>query len=229
MTASDLSSYRDQIVDAAERLVKSGILTKANHGNISARIPGTDTFLMTSVSNLSGIKAEDIGLFDFECNLLDSSVMPISAEIIPMHGIVYQTRPEAGAALHTHSPFITAFAVASRAMPVSYEPLVRFGMTDGVPVASYGPRGSQESVDNIAGVLSEFSQIRGVLLENHGVLTFGDTVDAAVQANMVMEESAEIIMYSYAMGGPKEIPPAMRVAAQARAQAFAATGEQRKQ
>ena len=227
MATAKLSEYRKVIADAAERLVKSGILTKSNHGNISARIPGSDTFLLTSVSNLAQITADNIGLFDLENNLLDGSVMPVSAEIIPMHGIVYKTRPESGGALHTHSPFATAFAVASRAMPVSYEPMVRFGMAEGVPVAGYGPRGSQESVDNIQKVLNGQDNLRGILLENHGVLTFGADVPAAVDANMVMEECAEIIMYSYNIGGPREIPVDMRVAAQQRAQSFAAIGERR--
>ena len=164
MATAKLSEYRKHIADAAARLVQSGILTKSNHGNISAKIPGSDTFLLTSVSNLAQITMDNIGLFDLDNNLLDGSVMPISAEIIPMHGIVYKTRPDAGGALHTHSPFATAFAVASKAIPVSYEPMVRFGMTDGVPVAEYGPRGSQESVDNIELALNGVDNLRGILL-----------------------------------------------------------------
>lgn len=227
MATAKLSEYRKVIADAAARLVQSGILTKSNHGNISAKIPGSDTFLLTSVSNLGQITMENIGLFDFANNLLDGSVMPTSAEIIPMHGIVYKTRPDAGGALHTHSPYATAFAVASRAMPVSYEPMVRFGMAEGVPVAGYGPRGSQESVDNIEMTLNGVDNLRGILLENHGVLTLGPDVPAAVDANLVMEECAEIILYAYSLGGPKEIPVDMRVAAQQRLQTFAAAGEQR--
>ena len=227
MATAKLSEYRKVIADAAARLVQSGILTKSNHGNISAKIPGSDTFLLTSVSNLGQITMENIGLFDLDNNLLDGSVMPVSAEIIPMHGIVYKMRPEAGGALHTHSPYATAFAVASRALPVSYEPMVRFGMAEGVPIASYGPRGSQQSVDNIEHVLNGVDNLRGILLENHGVLTFGADVPSAVDANLVMEECAEIILYAYSLGGPKEIPVDMRVAAQLRAQSFAAVGERR--
>ena len=45
-------------------------------------------------------------------------------------------------------------------------------MVDGVPLAKYGPRGSDESVNNIATVIDEFEGIKGLLLENHGVFTF---------------------------------------------------------
>ena len=66
----------------------------------------------------------------------------------------------------------------------------------------------------------------GLLLENHGVLTFGQDVDQAVNANFVLEESAEIIMYAESIGGAKEIPPAKRQAAQERMQSFNAMGKQ---
>lgn len=221
---SDLRALRNQIVEAATRLVATGILTKSNHGNMSIRVPGTDTFLLTSVSNLSQISEEAIGLFDFENNLLDGSVAPTSAEIIPMHGIIYRLRPNAGSALHTHSPFATAFAVASKAIPVSYEAMVRFGFDAGVPVAAYGPRGSEESVSNIASVLDDPAVNRGLLLENHGVLTFGANVNEAVAANQVMEESAEIIMYAENLGGATEIALEKRVAAQQRMQTFSDAG-----
>ena len=222
---SDLRALRNQIVEAAAKLVASGILTRSNHGNMSARVPGTDTFLLTSVSNLSQISEDAIGLFDFENNLLDGSVAPTSAEIVPMHGIIYRLRPSAGSALHTHSPFATAFAVASKAIPVSYEAMVRFGFDNGVPVAPYGPRGSEESVSNIAAILDDPRVARGLLLENHGVLTFGADVNEAAAANQVMEESAEIIMYADNLGGAKEIAEKNRTAAQNRMQAFADAGE----
>jgi L-ribulose-5-phosphate 4-epimerase len=217
---------RRQIVDAAARLVESGILTKSNHGNISIRVQGTETFLLTSVSNLKGIQPDDIGLFDLEDKLLDGSVMPTSAEIVSMHAVVYKRLPSVGSVLHTHSPYTTAFAVAGRSMPIAYEPLVRFGFSAGIPIAAYGPRGSAESVENISAVLQAPGPFRGLLLENHGVLTFGQNIGEAVSANMVLEESAEIMLYADSLGGAKEIPVAKRQAAQDRMHAFQDRGGQ---
>jgi L-ribulose-5-phosphate 4-epimerase len=221
---SDHDALKQQMVAAANRVADSGILTKSFHGNISLLVPGTQTFLLTAVSNLREITAEGIAHFDMDGKLLGGSVAPVSAEIVGMHAIVYRKRPGSGAVLHTHSPFATAFAVASRAVPVSYEPLVRFGFNDGVPVAGYGPRGSQESVENISKVLDAPGTGRGLLLENHGVLTFGEVIAEAIQANMVIEESAEIIMNADLLGGAKEIPANKRGAAQARMAQFAAEG-----
>ena len=43
-----------------------------------------------------------------------------------------------------------------------------------------------------------------LLLENHGVLVFGDSLGGAVRANVTVEEAAEICLYAYGLGGPKE-------------------------
>ena len=224
MSTSDLSACKEEIVSAAESLVHSGIMTRSNHGNISLRVPDTDSFLLTSGGGLGNMSPEAIALFDLEGNLLEGTVNPVGAEIVQMHAIVYRTRPEFTSVLHTHSPFATGFAVAGEPIPVAYEALARSGMTGGVPVAAYGPRGSQESVDNIAAVLKEKGPLRALLLENHGVLTFGDAVRTAVQANMVVEEAAEIIRYAMTVGSPKLIPSQKVEATRQRQASFAAAG-----
>jgi L-fuculose-phosphate aldolase len=114
--------------------------------------------------------------------------------------------------------------VAGKAIPGAYEALVRNGMVDGVPLAAYGPRGSDQSINNIAQVLNEHQGIKGLLLENHGVLVFADSLGGAVRANITVEEAAEICLYAYGLGGPKPIPAHMIEATNARAAAFAAAG-----
>jgi L-fuculose-phosphate aldolase len=221
---ANLANYRQEIVEASDHIVRSGIMTKSLHGNLSQRVPGTDTFLLTAGGSLASMKPESIALFDLEGKLLEGTVMPVGAEIIQMHGIVYRTRPEFTGVVHTHSPFATGFACAGLAIPSAYEALVRMGAIDGVPVAPYGPRGSEQSVNNIAAVLKAHQDISSLLLENHGVLAFGDGVEGAVRANLVAEESAEILLYSAALGGAKAIPADMIQATRQRAASFAATG-----
>ena len=199
-------------------------MTRSHHGNVSLKVPDADAFLLTSGGSLANLTSADIALFDADGNLLDGTVQPVGAEIIQMHGIVYRKRPTFLSVVHTHSPFATGFAVAGQPIPAAYEALIRFGMNAGVPIARYGPRGSQQSVDNIAEVLAGFDAIKALLLENHGVLAFGDSVTAAVRANMVVEESAEIVLYSQGLGGPKPIPADMIEATQARAADFAKAG-----
>ena len=224
MKLADYGRQVEEILTASKQLVESGIMTRSHHGNVSVKIPGADAFLLTSGGSLANLTPSDIALFDADGNLLDGTVQPVGAEIIQMHGIVYRKRPVFSSVVHTHSPFATGFAVAGQPIPAAYEALIRFGMNEGVPIARYGPRGSQQSIDNIAQVLTGFEGIKALLLENHGVLAFGDSVNAAVRANMVVEESAEIVLYAHGLGGPKPIPAGMIEATQARAADFARAG-----
>lgn len=224
MSTVNLDNIKKDICEAAETLVQSGIMTKSNHGNISIRVPNEDAFLMTSGGGLAGMKPENIALFRLDGSLIEGTVAPVGGEIIQMHAIVYRTRPEFASVIHTHSPFATGFAVAGKTIPPAYEALVRNGMISGVPLAGYGPRGSDQSVRNIESVLKEYSTIKGLLLENHGVLTFADTVNGAFRANMTIEESAEIMLNAYKLGGPKLIPEYEISATTQRAAEFAAAG-----
>jgi L-ribulose-5-phosphate 4-epimerase len=226
MSTANLSNHRKEVVEAAAQIVATGIMTKSLHGNVSMRVPGEDAFLLTAGGSLANMQPENIALFKLDGTLIEGTVAPVGAEIIQMHGIVYRKRADVQSVVHTHSPFATGFAVAGKAIPGAYEALVRNGMVDGVPLAKYGPRGSDESVNNIAAVLDEFESagLKGLLLENHGVLVFADSLGGAVRANVTVEEAAEICLYAYSLGGPKEIPAHMIKATRERAAEFAAAG-----
>ena len=224
MTTANMTNYKKEVIEATKQIVQSGIMTKSLHGNVSLKLPDQDAFLLTAGGSLAIMQPENIALFRLDGSLIEGTVMPVGAEIIQMHAIVYRQRPEFQSVVHTHSPFATGFAVAGKAIPGAYEALVRNGMVDGVPLAKYGPRGSDQSVNNIAEVLREHQGIKGLLLENHGVLVFADSLGGAVRANVTVEEAAEICLYAYGLGGPKPIPAHMVEATNARAAAFAAAG-----
>jgi len=219
-----MTNYKKEVIEASKQIVQSGIMTKSLHGNVSLKLPDQDAFLLTAGGSLASMQPENIALFRLDGSLIEGTVMPVGAEIVQMHGIVYRLRPEVQSVIHTHSPFATGFAVAGKAIPGAYEALVRNGMVDGVPLAKYGPRGSDQSVNNIAEVLREHQGIKGLLLENHGVLAFADSLGGAVRANVTIEEAAEICLYAYGLGGPKPIPAHMIEATNARAASFAASG-----
>ncbi len=224
MTTANLTNYRKEVIEATKQIVQSGIMTKSLHGNVSLKLPDQDAFLLTAGGSLANMQPDNIALFRLDGTLIEGTVAPVGAEIIQMHGVVYRQRPEFQSVVHTHSPFATGFAVAGKPIPGAYEALVRNGMIDGVPLAKYGPRGSDESVNNIADVLNTHQGIKGLLLENHGVLVFADSLGGAVRANITVEEAAEICLYAYGLGGPKAIREHMIKATNERAASFAAAG-----
>jgi len=87
-----------------------------------------------------------------------------------------------------------------------------------VPVASYGPRGSDQAVANIRASITP--GVPAVLLANHGVLVFHRTPELAIQVGGIVEEAAQAGLNAASLGGPVEIPEELREAALQRAMLF---------
>lgn len=218
---------RQAVIDSANFLVRMGAISMSHHGNFSVRVPNTDTILLTASSSFDSLKPENLALLDLDGKLIGGEINPTNAEIVHMHAIVYKERPETGAVVHTHSTYATSFALASKALGCSYEALVRNGMTGGVPLAKYGPRGSGESVAAIADALRTTRDTKCVLLENHGVLAFGADPAAAARANLIVEEAAQMAIFAEVLGGAKPIAPELLKATVGRRDEFAKAGVKR--
>ena len=220
-----IERLKQEIIDGCNHLIRTGVISLSLHGNFSARVPGTETFLLTGGGSIADLTPERIALFHMDGTLLAGALEPTGAEVVDMHSIVYQLRPEVGGVVHTHSPQATTYAVANKPIPVIYEALVRFNMQDGVPVAAYGPRGSAESVNNIADAIKAHANIGGVLLANHGVLAFGVNPEAAAHANILIEETAVLGLQAENLGGALVIPKDMIEYTHRRRDEFAAAGK----
>ena len=221
------AALRQAVIENANFLVRIGAISMSHHGNFSVRVPGTDTILLTATSSFDNLKPENLALLDLDGKLIEGEINPTNAEIVHMHAIVYKERPETGAVVHTHSTYATSFALASKSLGCSYEALVRQDMTDGVPLAKYGPRGSGESITNIANALRATAKTKAVLLENHGVLAFGSDPAAAARANLIVEEAAQMAIFAEVLGGAKNIPPELLKATIGRRNEFAKAGKLR--
>lgn len=217
-TAADLTPSYEAIKRAAETLVKAGVLSNSLHGNISVRIPGTDTIVLTGRASLAAFDDDEFAVLDLDGNVLLGSLQPTAHEIVHMHTTPYRLRKDVGGVIHTHSPFSTVYAVASKPLDCISEAMSRAGMTEPVPVAGYAPRGSKEAVENIAGVITD--RTKGILLENHGILTLGADANAAARLVITMEESAFLGIQAAALGGAKPIPAHMLGASAERAAQF---------
>ncbi len=94
-----------------------------------------------------------------------------------------------------------------------------------MPVAGYGPRGSDEAVANIRAAVRP--GVPAVLLANHGVLVFHRTPELAILVGGVVEEAAQAGINASAIGGPVEIAAELRDAALQRAMTFEREGTAR--
>jgi len=212
----------DQVLDVAARVVASGAISVNGHGNVSLRVPGAEEMYFTAAPSLHNHPRSAIVRVGLDGRLLEGELPPIQGAVVAMHTAMYQDDADVGCVLHTHSPFATAYAVAHRPIGCWIEALAMFGLPDGVPVAEYGPRGSDQAVANIRAAVDPGTP--AVLLANHGVLVFHHSPELAVLAGGIIEEAAQAGLNAERLGGPVEIPEPMRAAALQRAMAFERKG-----
>lgn len=212
----------DQVIGVAQRVVASGAISANGHGNVSLRVPGAAEMYYTAAPSLRDHPASAVVRVGLDGALLEGELPPIQGAVVAMHTAMYQDHPDVGCVLHTHSPYATAYAVAQRPIGCWVEALAMFGLSAGVPVAGYGPRGSDEAVANIRAAITP--GVPAVLLANHGVLVFHRTPELAVLVGGVVEEAAQAGINAAALGGPIEIPEELRAAALQRAMTFETRG-----
>jgi L-fuculose-phosphate aldolase len=211
-----------QVADIAQRVVASGAISANGHGNVSVRVPGAEEIYFTAGPSLRNHPASMVVRVRLDGTLLEGDLPPIQGAVVAMHTAMYADHPDVGCVLHTHSPYATAYAVAHRPIGCWVEALAMFGAPSGVPVAGYGPRGSDEAIANIRAAVTP--GVPAVLLANHGVLVFHRTPELAILIGSVVEEAAQAGINAAGLGGPAEIPEGMRAAALQRAMTFEGRG-----
>ncbi len=191
---------RVQVAEAGRRMYQAGLVV-ATCGNVSARIPGQDVFVITPSSMpYADITPEDTVLVDMEGEVL-SEGRPPSSEA-GLHRTIYQKRPDVGAIFHTHSTYASVLAVLRRPLPPILEELVIF-LGGTVEVATYAGAGSQALIENAIAALADRS---AVLLANHGVVAVGRDLQRSFDIACIVEQAAKIYLLGLGAGTPTLLP-----------------------
>ena len=201
----NLEYLKEQVAHAAQFLFDCGVMQHSGHGNISARLDG-NRMVLTQRSNIVDLRATDLAVVSFDGEILEGEIEPTTAEIVAMHAEIYRIRENVGAVIHTHSPHVTAFALAHEPLPAAYEALMRFGVAEPIPVAAWAPRGSEGAVANIRGQVESHPDAPAILLANHGLLAFHENPMVTARLIAVMEEAAEMTLGARSMGGERSFP-----------------------
>ena len=212
----------DQVVEVAKRVVASGAISANAHGNVSLRAAGQDEMYFTAGSTLRDHPAEAVVRVGLDGVLREGQLPPIQGAVVDMHTAMYADQAELGCVIHTHSPYATAYAVAHQPIGCWVEALAMFGLHDGVPLAGYGPRGSENAIANIRAAV--LPGVPAVLLANHGVLVFHRSPELAVMIGGIVEEAAQAGINAAGLGGAVPIPADMKAAALQRAMTLETRG-----
>lgn len=119
-----------------------------------------------------------------------------------MHAQVYKAREDVNAVVHTHSPYATSFAVVSEEIPIILIEMVPF-LGGSVSVAKFAVPGTDDvGIEAVKAI----GRKKACLLENHGVLAVGKSLEAAHTSAVYAEDAAKICFFARQLGVPHSIP-----------------------
>lgn len=187
------------LIDVCHNLYSRGYVT-ATDGNVSVRLKNGNILTTRSMLNKGETTATDLVEVDLEGRVVRGKGVP-STEV-KMHLLIYRSRPDAGGVVHAHPTYATGFAAAGQPIPGDILPEV--AMTFGeIPVAPY----ATPSTDKLASSLRPYlDRSPAILLQNHGVVTFGRDLTEAYYRMEKVEHAAHIIYVARMLGGEKPLP-----------------------
>jgi L-fuculose-phosphate aldolase len=206
-----LDDERELVAATARRLAAAGLVSATN-GNVSAR---RDDLIAVSPTGavLAELQAADVPVVDLDGAVQSGALAPTSE--LALHLGVYR-RYGSGAIVHTHAPMATALSCVLDEVPlVHYEML---GLGGSVRVAPYETFGSQALA---TGVLDALDGRFAALMSNHGAVTHGPDMAAAVRATELLEWACTVYWRAAQLGPPRVLDDA---AVAAVAQRLSATG-----
>lgn len=168
-------------------------------GNLSARCG--DKILITATGTANGYLSEDdFALIDFDGNKIEGDKKPSSEKML--HVEFYRQREDINYIFHVHSPYLTAFSAAGKALDKNILAEIVYCF-DYIPLAEYALPGSKELVENTSKFFKDFDV---VLMANHGVIVGGKDVKDAYLKLELCEAYAQTVLFSNFLGGAKMLP-----------------------
>jgi L-ribulose-5-phosphate 4-epimerase len=171
-------------------------------GNVSARIPGADLFVIKpSGVHYDHLEADELVVCNLDGQVVEGTRAPSSDTA--SHAYVYREMAHVGGVVHTHSTYASAWA--ARGEPV---PCVLTAMADEfggeIPVGPFAAIGTDAIGRGVVDTLRDHRS-PVVLMMNHGVFAIGRDARAAVKAAVMCEDVARTVHIARSLGAPVPI------------------------
>jgi ribulose-5-phosphate 4-epimerase/fuculose-1-phosphate aldolase len=175
---------------AAFRIIARRKMDDGIAGHISCRVPGThDQFWVNPLGLFfEEVTADDLLVVDLQGNLLEGK-MPYNRAAFAIHATLHATRHDVMAICHTHPPKGTTFSGLGRLLKIAdqtscsfYEDQALYTEYDGVVA----------SLEQAAIMANAIGNKRVAILQNHGLITLGKTIDQCVVDMLDLERTCEL-------------------------------------
>ena len=200
----EAEALRAEIIRVGRKLWERGYVD-GNGGNISARMCSKYVLCTPTMMSKRDMQPADICLSDLEGNILAGDRLRTSELLL--HLEIYRANPRARAVVHCHPPYATAFSLTGTAPPVGliseYEIFV--GPT---AVAEYQTTGTRAFAESVLPFVHDHNTI---LLANHGVVCWSDSVTHAEWLMEILETYCKTYLISQQIGKPLNYIPQEKI------------------
>jgi ribulose-5-phosphate 4-epimerase/fuculose-1-phosphate aldolase len=196
--------HRKQRLAATFRLFGRYGYDKGLAGHVTVRDPEfPDRYWINPLAKFFGhIKVSDLQLVDHDGDILIGD-KPINKAGFTIHSAIHKARPDVIAAAHTHSNYGKAWSTLGRLLdPLTqdscafYEDHALFNPFSGVVLTE----GEGEKL------VAALGDKKAAILQNHGILTVGNSIEATAWWYISMEDAARTQLLAEAAGKPIPIP-----------------------
>ncbi|MBP0593830.1 class II aldolase/adducin family protein [Paraburkholderia sp. LEh10] len=197
--------HRKQRLAAAFRLFSRFGFDEGAAGHITARDPEfTDTFWVNPFGvHFSQVNVSNLIRCDHHGNVVEG-YYPVNAAAFAIHSRLHQTRPDAVAAAHSHSTYGRAWSTLGRLLdPITQDVCAFYG--DHAVYNEFG--GVAVELDEGQRIANALGPYKAAILQSHGLLTVGKTVDEAAWWFITMERSCQVQLLAEAAAARTGAPP----------------------
>lgn len=180
----------EKLVIASKRAYTRGIQTGSG-GNVSARIPGTNTMLVkASGGSLGDCTPEGFIITDFEGNVVEGTGKPTREALL--HGYIYKLRENVNSVVHVHAPYAIGWSSSKKDLPlVTWHS--RLKMSADIPTVDvHAGMVREEDVPMIEAMFAKCPDTPAFILADHGIVAMGKDPLAAEHTAELIEETAQV-------------------------------------
>ena len=196
----EAEAIKAEIIEVGRKLWQRQYVD-GNGGNISCRLTAEAVICTPTLVSKADLKPRDMCLVDLSGNQLAGG-RPRTSEIL-LHLEIYKSVPEAKAVVHCHPPHATAYAITGRVPPSCVIPEYEV-FIGRVALSPYETPGTQKFAETVLPFVKTHNT---VLLANHGIVCWADSVTHAEWYAEVVDTYCWTLMLASQLGAPLSFIP----------------------
>ena len=194
---SDIDEIKRLLVEASHIIANEGLADA--YGHMSARVPGTDRYIMPAVASPALAKVEDILTINLNDEVVEGKGEPMNETWL--HTCIYRLRPDVNAVAHTHSTMVVILGTTGQVVrPLHNQSMIQAPLTN---VQLYDRPGLINTEELGMEAAQKLGNEPALMLRGHGSNVVGRSIQQAVFTALNLEQAAKIQIWASAIGQPQ--------------------------